>query len=196
MDLRARGRTRRRKLVNRAAEATGTVAALLAVAVLAIVLVSVARRGGTAISWSFLTHGPATLFGQTGGGIAPAIVGSAELVLLALGTTRWEMVRGVILPATRSGVVAAVILGLGRALGEAIAVTQVIGGAAAIHWSLFKPGDTIASRLANEYQGATLNIQIASLFYLAAILLVIGVLVNLVAQAIVSRFEFQRTGGT
>ena len=84
MDLRARGRTRRRKLVNRAAEATGTVAALLAVAVLAIVLVSVARRGGTAISWSFLTHGPATLFGQTGGGIAPAIVGSAELVLLAL----------------------------------------------------------------------------------------------------------------
>jgi phosphate transport system permease protein len=83
MDLRARGRSRRRLLFGRSMEALGTLAALAAIAVLVIVIVSVAKRGGGAISWSFLTHDPATLFGQTGGGIAPAIVGSALLVLVA-----------------------------------------------------------------------------------------------------------------
>src|SRR5438045_2769218 len=66
---------------------------------------------------------------------------------LALGTTRWEMVRGVILPATRSGIAAATILGLGRALGEAIAVTQVIGGGTKITANIFGPSDTIASKI-------------------------------------------------
>jgi phosphate transport system permease protein len=83
MNLRARGRSRRRLLFGRAMEALGTLAAIAAIAVLVIVIVSVAKRGGGAISWSFLTHDPATLFGQTGGGIAPAIVGSALLVLVA-----------------------------------------------------------------------------------------------------------------
>lgn len=83
MDLRARGRSRRRLLVGRLLEGVGTLAALAALAVLVIVIVSVAKRGGGALSWSFLTHDPATLFGQTGGGIAPAIVGSAVLVALA-----------------------------------------------------------------------------------------------------------------
>ena len=115
---------------------------------------------------------------------------------VALGATRWEMVRGVVLPSARSGIAAAAILGLGRALGEAIAVTQVIGGAAAIHWSFFAPADTIASRLANEYQGATTPLQVSSLFYLALILLVLGVVANLIAQLIVRRFEYRRTGGT
>ena len=64
------------------------------------------------------------------------------------------MVRGVIFPYARGGIVAAVILGLGRALGEAIAVTQVIGNANSISRSLFAPGDTLASRIANQYQGA------------------------------------------
>jgi phosphate transport system permease protein len=108
---------------------------------------------------------------------------------LALGTTRWEMVRGVILPATRSGVAAALILGLGRALGEAIAVTQVIGGGTRIGWSLFPPADTLASKLASSYQGANPGLEISSLLYLAAILLVIGLLANLLAQIIVRRFD-------
>ena len=64
------------------------------------------------------------------------------------------MVRGVVLPYTRGGVVAAILLGLGRALGEAIAVTQVIGAAQGIHLSFFQLGDTLASRIANQYQGA------------------------------------------
>ena len=85
---------------------------------------------------------------------------------LALGATRWEMVRGVIFPSTRAGIAAAIILGLGRALGEAIAVTQVIGGGTNISANLFGPGDTLASRIAAQYQGAASALQISSLFYL------------------------------
>jgi phosphate transport system permease protein len=115
---------------------------------------------------------------------------------LALGATRWEMVRGVVLSSSRPGIAAAVILGLGRALGEAIAVTQVIGAQWVIKSSLFVPGDTLASRIAGQYQGAITKLQISSLFYLAAILLVIGLLTNLVAQLVVRRSTFQRTGGS
>jgi phosphate transport system permease protein len=112
-----------------------------------------------------------------------------------LGLTRWEMVRGVIIPHTRGGLVAAVVLGMGRAVGEAIAVTQVIGGFAGIPTSLFQPGDTLASRIAAQYQGAVSNLHVASIVYLAVILLVFALLTNLAAQLIVQRFEFQKTGG-
>jgi phosphate transport system permease protein len=115
---------------------------------------------------------------------------------LALGATRWEMVRGVVLSGSRPGIAAALILGLGRALGEAIAVTQVIGAGTTIHASFFETGDTLASRIAAQFQGAVSQLQISSLFYLAAILLVIGLVTNLLALLIVRRFEFQRTGGS
>jgi phosphate transport system permease protein len=108
---------------------------------------------------------------------------------LALGATRWEMVRGVILPATRTGIAAAIILGLGRALGEAIAVTQVIGGGTRITRNIFGPSDTIASKIAASYQGAASGLESASLLYLAAILLFIGLLANVLAQVIVRRFD-------
>jgi len=104
---------------------------------------------------------------------------------LALGATRWEMVRLVMLPYARNGIVGAVILGMGRAVGEAIAVTQVIGGTAGIHASLFGSGDTLASRIASQYQGATSNIQISSIAYLGAILLVIALIANVIARLIV-----------
>lgn len=104
-----------------------------------------------------------------------------------LGATRWEMARMVILPYGRTGMVGAVILGLGRALGEAIAVTQVIGNTPGIHASLFAPAGTLAAQVANEYQGATTPLQTASLVYLAAILLVISLIVNIVARLIVRR---------
>jgi phosphate transport system permease protein len=118
---------------------------------------------------------------------------------LALGATRWEMVRGVVLPYTRPGLVAAVILGLGRALGEAIAVSLVIGsvfGARGIHTSLFGPGNTLGAGIANEYQSATSKLEVSSLVYLAAILLVISLIVNVAARLVVRRFEFQHTGGS
>ncbi len=113
---------------------------------------------------------------------------------LALGATRWEMVRGVVLSSSRPGIAAAVILGLGRAIGEAIAVTQVIGAGSGIHASVFQTGDTLASRIAGQFIGAVSTLQISSLFYLAVILLVIGLVTNLLAQVIVRRFEFQQTG--
>ena len=113
-----------------------------------------------------------------------------------LGLTRWEMVRGVILPYTRGGVVAAVLLGMGRAVGEAIAVTQVIGGLTNVPTSLFQSGDTLASRIAAQYQAAATNIHLASIVYLAVILLVFALLTNVAAQVVVNRFERQRTGGS
>jgi phosphate transport system permease protein len=106
---------------------------------------------------------------------------------LALGTTRWEMVRGVVFPYARGGIAAALILGLGRAMGEAIAVTQVIGGGVFIHWSLFGGGDTLASKIAASYQGSFTDLQTASLVYLGLILLVLSLIANVTAQWIVRR---------
>jgi phosphate transport system permease protein len=127
-----------------------------------------------------------------------AVPSELEDGALALGATRWEMVRGVILSSSRPGIAAALILGLGRAIGEAIAVTQVIGASNSpeINSSLFGPGDTLASRIAAQFQGAVTKVQISSLFYLAAILLVIGLVTNLIAQLIVRHFEVERTGGS
>jgi phosphate transport system permease protein len=106
---------------------------------------------------------------------------------LALGTTRWEMVRGVMFPYARGGIAAALILGFGRAIGEAIAVTQVIGGGVFIHWSLFSTGDTLGAKIAASYQGASTNLQASSLIYLGLILLVFSLVVNLAAQFVVRR---------
>jgi phosphate transport system permease protein len=112
----------------------------------------------------------------------------------ALGATRWEVVRGVVLPSTSSGIVAASLLGLGRALGEAIAVAQVIGAGSEIQASLFTTGDTLAARIANQFPGALTEMHKASLFYLGVILLVIGLASNLIAQWIGRRFGPQVAG--
>ena len=79
---------------------------------------------------------------------------------IGLGATRWEMVRGVVVPYVKGGVVAAITLGLGRALGEAIAVTQVIGNTLQpLQISLFASGNTLASQLASSYQSAPTNVE-------------------------------------
>jgi phosphate transport system permease protein len=115
---------------------------------------------------------------------------------LGLGATRWEMVRGVVVPYVKGGVVAAITLGLGRALGEAIAVTQVIGNTLQpLHTSLFSSGNTLASQLASSYQNAPTNIEVESLVYLGLILLAITFVTNVVAQRIVHRFERQGSQG-
>ncbi len=108
----------------------------------------------------------------------------------ALGATRWEVVRGVVLPSTSSGVIAASLLGLGRALGEAIAVAQVIGAGTGINADLFKTGDTLAARIANQFPGALTELHKASLYYCAVILLAIGITSNLVASWISRRFSY------
>jgi len=111
---------------------------------------------------------------------------------LALGSTRWESIRGVTLTYAAPGIAAAVLLGLGRAFGEAIAVTQVIGGGNSINVSWFATGDTLASRIASQYQGATSQLQAGSILYLAAILMAISLVTNVAAQLIVRRFEKAR----
>jgi len=94
-----------------------------------------------------------------------------------LGCTKWEVVRKVVLPYTRTGVVGGVMLGLGRALGETMAVTFVIGNAHALSASLFMPGNSISSTLANEFAEAATPEHVASLFALALILFGITFLV-------------------
>jgi phosphate transport system permease protein len=113
---------------------------------------------------------------------------------LALGSTRWEAIRGVVLTYTAPGISAAVLLGLGRAFGEAIAVAQVSGGGNAINSSWFAPVSTLGSKIALEYQGAATQIQASSILYLAAILMVISLVTNVVAQFIVLKFERARRG--
>lgn len=110
----------------------------------------------------------------------------------ALGATPWEIIRGVILPTTAPGVAAATVLGLGRALGEAIAVQQVIGDGSGIHKSVFQPGATMASRIASDFLSASSKLFVSSLFYLAVVLLVISLLTTLAARAIAGRFDVQR----
>jgi phosphate transport system permease protein len=118
---------------------------------------------------------------------------------LALGATRWEMVRGVVFPYARGGIAAALVLGLGRAIGEAIAVTQVIGGGGGrvfVSWNVFATGDTLASKIAGSYQGATTRLQTSSLMYLGLILLVMALVANLAAQWIVRRVARRQGVGT
>jgi phosphate transport system permease protein len=111
---------------------------------------------------------------------------------LALGSTRWESIRGVMLAYAAPGIAAAVLLGLGRAFGEAIAVNQTIGNHNAIPTSWFEPGDSLGSKIAAEYVGATTLEQASSILYLAAILMVISLATNVVAQFVVVRFERAR----
>jgi phosphate transport system permease protein len=106
---------------------------------------------------------------------------------LGLGTTRWEMIRGVVFPYTRGGVAAAMILGYGRAIGEAIAVALVIGSFTGISANIFNPGNTLAAWIAQNYAGLPTAVALSSLIYFALILLVFSVLVNLIAQFIVRR---------
>jgi phosphate transport system permease protein len=100
----------------------------------------------------------------------------------ALGATRWEATRIAVLSYAKKGLFGAVILGLGRALGETLAVTMVIGNTPQIVASLFKPGYTLASVVANEFTEATTDIYLGALFEIGLVLFGITILVNLLAQ--------------
>jgi len=105
----------------------------------------------------------------------------------ALGATHWEVVEQVVLPYARSGILGAVMLGLGRALGETIAVTMVIGGRPQITHELFGLGYTIAAVIANEFTEATYRLYLSALFELGLILLAITMLLNIAARLLVWR---------
>lgn len=107
----------------------------------------------------------------------------------AMGSTRWEVVRKVVLPFTRIGVVGGIMLGLGRALGETMAVTFVVGNAHDIHSSLFMPGNTIASTIANEFTEASNPIHLSALIALGLILFAITFIVLAFAKLLLLRME-------
>lgn len=113
---------------------------------------------------------------------------------LALGATRWETIRRVVMPYARSGIVGAIILGLGRALGETMAVTMVIGNRPEIAASLFAPAYTMASVLANEFSEATGKLHVSALTAVAFLLLAITLLLNVIARVLVARVGGSSTG--
>ena len=101
---------------------------------------------------------------------------------LALGATRWETIRIAVLPASRSGVLGAAVLGLGRALGETIAVTMVIGNSPSVRASLLAPGYTMASVIANEFSEATSPLHLEALIAVGLLLFAVALLVNVLAR--------------
>ncbi len=116
-----------------------------------------------------------------------AVPRSQREAALALGATRWEMIWDAVLPYARSGIIGGVILGLGRALGETMAVTMVIGNAPKISASLFAPGYTMASLIANQFNEATNDMHVSALMAVAATLFLITIVVNMVARWLVWR---------
>jgi phosphate transport system permease protein len=100
----------------------------------------------------------------------------------ALGATHWEVMRIAVLSYARRGLFGAAVLGLGRALGETMAVTMVIGNRPAVSASLFAPGYTLASVIANEFTEATTDLYLSSLFELGLVLVAVTIMVNIVAQ--------------
>jgi phosphate transport system permease protein len=114
-----------------------------------------------------------------------AVPNAQREAALALGATRWETTRLAVLRHARSGLVGAILLGLGRALGETMAVTMVIGNRPDISASLFAPGYTMASVLANEFTEATSDVYLAALTEIGLLLLVVTVIVNALARLLV-----------
>ena len=106
-----------------------------------------------------------------------------------IGCTTWEVVKNVVLPYTKTGVIGGIMLGLGRALGETMAVTFVIGNAHKISASLFAPGNSIASTLANEFGEAEVGLHYSSLFALGLALFVITFIVLSLAKIMLMRME-------
>ena len=114
-----------------------------------------------------------------------AVPRSQREAALALGATRWEAIRGAVLPYARSGIVGGIILGLGRALGETMAVTMLIGNRPEIAASLFAPGYTMASLLANEFSEASSDAHLSALMAVGFVLFLITVIVNAIARWLV-----------
>ncbi|HEU5430824.1 MAG TPA: phosphate ABC transporter permease subunit PstC [Thermomicrobiales bacterium] len=156
-----------------------------------------------------LFHGPPYGVGYLAAGlvlaimILPTVTAIAQAVLAALpsgpregayalGATRWETIRGVSLPMARGGIAGALILGLGRALGETMAVTMVIGNRGTIGPSLFALGDTMASVIANQFSEASDALHASALIEIGLILFVVTVLLNLAARLLIVRLTADR----
>jgi phosphate transport system permease protein len=107
----------------------------------------------------------------------------------ALGATRFEVIRNVMIPYTRSGLFAGVLLSLGRALGETMAVTMVIGNTSLIPKSIFAPGNTMASVIANEFTEADRTVYLSALIELGLVLFLVTVVINIIGKRIIKKFS-------
>ena len=107
-----------------------------------------------------------------------------------IGTTRWGAILNVLLPAAISGIVGGVMLALGRAMGETMAVTMIIGNSNTFSWSVLAPGNTISAMLANQF-GEADGSQVSSLMYAAFILMILTLAVNLLARWMVKRLSLK-----
>jgi phosphate transport system permease protein len=110
-----------------------------------------------------------------------------------MGATRWETIFGVILPTSRRGIYAALVLGLGRAFGETMALAMLIGSTNKISPSLFAPADTLAAQLANKFPEAATPLDLGALMYAALVLLILTLIVNVVGELIIRREVAGRT---
>ena len=106
----------------------------------------------------------------------------------SLGATRYEVLKNVILPYTKSGLFAGILLSLGRALGETMAVTMVIGNTSLIPTSIFAPGNTMASVIANEFTEADHTVYLSALIELGLVLFLVTVVINMIGKRIIKRF--------
>jgi phosphate transport system permease protein len=154
------------------------------------------------LGWTTLFEGPPYGIGMLAAGIILAIMvvpiissitrevmtavpQQQREAVLALGATRWEMIRTGVLRNARAGIMGGVILGLGRALGETMAVTMVIGNRPEIAKSLFAPGYTMASVIANEFSEATGDLYLSALVEVGLALFIVTIIVNILAQFLV-----------
>lgn len=106
----------------------------------------------------------------------------------SLGATRYEVLKNVILPYTKSGLFAGILLSLGRALGETMAVTMVIGNTSLIPTSIFAPGNTMASVIANEFTEADHTVYLSALIELGLVLFLVTVVINMIGKRIIKNF--------
>jgi phosphate transport system permease protein len=154
------------------------------------------------LGWTGLFEGPAYGIGMLAAGVILAIMvvpiissitrevmtavpQQQREAVLALGATRWEMIRTGVLRNARAGILGGIILGLGRALGETMAVTMVIGNRPEIAKSLFAPGYTMASVIANEFSEATSDRYLSALVEVGLALFIVSIIVNILAQILV-----------
>ncbi len=116
------------------------------------------------------------------------VPGGLRQAAVGLGATRWEAILQIVLPAASSGIIGGIMLALGRALGETMAVTMLIGNANKVDFSVFAPSNTVSSLLANQFAEAS-GLQVAALMYAALILFAITLAVNVLAQLLVTRIQ-------
>ena len=139
--------------------------------------------------------------------IVPFIVSVSREVILAVpnvyreaayavGATRWETIRTIILSYGKAGIMGGIILALGRAIGETMAVTMIIGNNAKITASLFSPGYTLASVIANEFTEATSNLYLSALVEIGLVLLLVSVVVNVIARVLIWSVSSKRSAST